>query len=79
MNAVMYMVTYRNARKAKLPTEEAAPQPYLFQTPETTAMLERMWQKYKRYAVPLEDLQAELDQALGSRSLTEELCKMRGK
>ena len=49
---------------------------YALQTPEVTRSLDKMRKQYSE-APPIEEVRAMLGQALGDRSLTEELYRMR--
>jgi hypothetical protein len=58
---------------------EAAVQRYLADFPAVRASIERERRTHAKFLVPIEMLRAELDNALGERSLVDELYRMRGR
>jgi hypothetical protein len=75
------MTTYKPAVRPEhdAPALQAAVSRYLDRFPGIGASMERMRRRYAKHLVPLDELRSELDEALGERSLTAELYKMRGK
>jgi hypothetical protein len=58
---------------------ELALKVYASQVPEVEVSLEKLRKRYARYAVSAEEVRTMMDKALGERTLTDELYRLRGK
>ena len=56
---------------------EIAQRFYSMQNPSVQESLEKLRTRHAKYAVPARELRAMLDEAMGDRTLTEELHKLR--
>ncbi len=69
----------RHSPGRKTSITEVALRLYALENPEIEEYLQRTRRRYGRYAAPAREVRASLDKALGDRTLTEELHKLRGK
>ena len=71
------MATHKQAPRQEISQQELAARLHALQSPDVQASLEKLRRKYSRYAVPVEQVRAMLDEALGERTLTQELYALR--
>lgn len=70
------MATYK--RKAMSETQEKrALRRLMDQSPEMSKMLNRLYEKFRKYQGPIDKLRAALDKEMGDKTLTQELYEMR--
>ena len=73
------MVISKNAPRQKVSQQELVARLHALQSPDVQASLEKLRRKYGRHAVPVDQVRAMLDEALGERTLTQELYALRDK
>jgi hypothetical protein len=71
------MATHKQALYEKVSQRELAARLHALQSPDVQGSLERLRRKYGRHAVPVAQVRAMLDEALGERPLTQELYALR--
>ena len=73
------MPKYKQKAGTKPTTVEAILRLLALQSPGVQESMDKLQKQYGEYAVSADEVRAMLDKALGDRTLTEELHKLRGK